>query len=50
MLNGATRSAAAIFGTAVFKMVVSSDSMKNATATNHGNSRLLRALGVMTPR
>jgi hypothetical protein len=22
-------------------MVVSSDSMKNATATNHGNSRLL---------
>jgi hypothetical protein len=29
-------------GTAVFRIVVSSDSMKNATATSHGNSRLLR--------
>ena len=27
-------------GTAVFRMVVSSDSMKNATATSHGSSRL----------
>lgn len=28
-------------GTAVFRIVVSSDSIKNATATNHGKSRLL---------
>ena len=41
MFNGATCSAAAMVGTAVFKMVVSSDSMKNATAINQGNSRLL---------
>src|SRR5271155_3439760 len=43
MLRGATWSAAAIVGTAVFKIVVSSDSMKNATATSHGSSRLLEA-------
>ena len=30
-------------GTAVFRIVVSSDSMKNATATSHGNNRLLDA-------
>ena len=41
MLSGATFSAAAMVGTAVFRIVVSSDSMKNATATSHGNSRLL---------
>jgi hypothetical protein len=41
MLSGATLSASAMAGTAVFKIVVSSDSMKNATATSHGNSRLL---------
>ena len=41
MLSGATFKAAAIVGTAVFKMVVSSDSMKNATATSHGSNRLL---------
>ena len=41
MLSGATLSAVAIAGTAVFKMVVSSDSMKNAIATSHGNNRLL---------
>ena len=28
-------------GTAVFRIVVSSDSIKNATATSHGKSRLL---------
>jgi hypothetical protein len=28
-------------GTAVFRIVVSSDSMKNATATSHGSNRLL---------
>jgi hypothetical protein len=32
-------------GTAVFRIVVSSDSIKNATATSHGKSRLLEADG-----
>ena len=32
-------------GTAVFRIVVSSDSMKNATATSQGSSRLLDAAG-----
>jgi hypothetical protein len=32
--------AAEIAGTAVLRIVVSSDSMKNATATSHGSSRL----------
>ena len=32
-------------GTAVFRIVVSSDSMKNATATSQGRSRLLAADG-----
>src|SRR5271154_1452713 len=41
MLSGATCSAAAIVGTPVFRIVVSSDSMKNATAISHGSSRLL---------
>jgi hypothetical protein len=41
MLSGVTLRAAEIVGTAVFRIVVSSDSMKNATATSHGNSRLL---------
>ena len=45
MLNGATLSAAAMVGTAVFRIVVSSASIKKATATSHGNSRLLAALG-----
>ena len=43
MLSGATWSAAAIVGTAVLRIVVSSDSMKNATAISHGSSRLLEA-------
>jgi hypothetical protein len=43
MLSGATWSAAAIVGTPVFKIVVSRDSMKNATAINQGNSRLLES-------
>ena len=30
-------------GTAVLRIVVSSDSIKNATATSHGRSRLLSA-------
>jgi hypothetical protein len=41
MLSGATWSAAAIVGTPVFRIVVSSDSMKNATAMSHGSNRLL---------
>ena len=40
MLSGATCRALAIVGTAVFRIVVSSDSMKNATATSHGTSHL----------
>src|SRR6185312_12565432 len=40
MLSGATFSAPAIAGTAVFRMVVSSDSMKNAMATSHGSNLL----------
>src|SRR5579863_6350040 len=39
MLSGATPSAWAMLGTAVFRIVVSSACMKNATATSHGNSR-----------
>jgi hypothetical protein len=45
MLSGATLSASEIAGTAVFKIVVSSDSIKNATATSHGKSRLPEADG-----
>src|SRR5580698_5628398 len=41
MLRGPTWRAAEIAGTAVFRMVVSKDSMKKATATSHGRSRLL---------
>ena len=40
MLSGATPRAAEMAGTAVLRIVVSSDSMKNATATSHGRSRL----------
>src|SRR5580704_6408004 len=43
MLSGASWSAAAIAGTAVFRIVVSSDSMKKATAISHGSSRLLES-------
>src|SRR5213592_1648879 len=49
MLSGATSSAFAMAGTAVFRIVVSSDSMKKATATSHGNncfSEPPRAAGV----
>src|ERR1700722_5114247 len=45
MLSGVTCSAAEMVGTAVFRMVVSSDSIKNATATSHGRRRLLEAAG-----
>ena len=46
MLRGATPSALAIVGTAVFRIVVSSDSMKKATATSHGNNRFKDSPGV----
>ena len=46
MLSGATRSASAMVGTAVFRIVVSSDSMKNATATSHGNSRFAETVTI----
>src|ERR1035438_6332438 len=45
MLSGATLSAAEMAGTAVFRIVVSSDSIKNATATSQGSRRLLDAEG-----
>ena len=35
----------AMAGTAVFRMVVSSDCMKNATATSQGSSRLILTSG-----
>jgi hypothetical protein len=37
MLRGATPRAEEMAGTAVLRIVVSSDSMKKATATSHGN-------------
>src|ERR1700692_4794076 len=45
MLSGGTLSASEMAGTAVFRIVVSSDSMKNATATSHGKRLLLEADG-----
>jgi hypothetical protein len=45
MLRDATPSASETTGTAVFRIVVSSDSIKKATATNHGNKCLLGADG-----
>jgi hypothetical protein len=40
MLRGATPSAEEMAGTAVLRIVVSRDSIKKATATSHGRSRL----------
>jgi hypothetical protein len=40
MLRGATPRAEEMAGTAVLRIVVSSDSIKKATATSHGRSRL----------
>jgi hypothetical protein len=48
MLSGATPRAAEIAGTAVFRMVVSKDSIKNATATSQGKRRLDDAEGFAT--
>jgi membrane associated rhomboid family serine protease len=41
MSSGVTCITCAIVGTAVFRMVVSSDCMKKATATSHGSRRLV---------
>src|ERR1700679_1805444 len=48
MLSGAMWSASAMVGTAVLRMVESSDSMKNATATSQGRIRLTAELCVST--
>src|SRR5882757_1416288 len=50
MLSGGTLSACAMAGTAVFRIVVSNDSMKKPTATSHGSSRLAVSLGVLVSR
>jgi hypothetical protein len=39
MLSGVMLRASEMAGTAVLRMVVSSDSMKKATATSHGSKR-----------
>ena len=46
MLNGAMASALAIAGTAVFRIVVSSACMKNATATSHGKMRFTASMEI----
>ena len=45
MLSGVTLSASEIAGTAVLRMVVSSDSMKKATATSQGSRPLAASEG-----
>ncbi len=50
MLSGGTLSACAMAGTAVFRMVVSNDSMKKPTATSHGSNRLAVSLRVLVSR
>ena len=46
MLKGATPRAEEMAGTAVLRIVVSSDSIKKATATSHGRSRLAASEGL----
>jgi hypothetical protein len=46
MARGATWRAAAMVGTPVFKIVVSSDSMKKATAMSQGRRRRLASATV----
>ena len=46
MLNGAMPSAFAMAGTAVFRIVVSSDCMKKATATSHGKKRFTASIEI----
>src|ERR1700719_2337034 len=50
MLSGVVPMAFATMGTAVFRIVVSSDSMKNATATSHGSTRRMAGDGVAVVR
>src|SRR5258708_36057603 len=50
MLSGGTLSACAMAGTAVFRIVVSNDSMKKPTATSHGRRRLAVWLKVTVSR
>src|ERR1700736_3514721 len=50
MLSGGTFSASATAGAAVLRIVVSNDSMKKPTATNHGSRRLAVALGAIGSR
>src|ERR1700726_4682169 len=50
MLRGGTLRACAMAGTAVFRIVVSSDSMKNPTATSQGRRRLAVAVSVSFSR
>ncbi len=45
MLSTLTPSASEMTGAAVFRMVVSSDSMKKATATSQGSMRLVASSG-----
>ncbi|HEY4051411.1 MAG TPA: hypothetical protein VGM27_31500, partial [Acidobacteriaceae bacterium] len=45
MASGVTLSASEMAGTAVLRIVVSKDSMKNATATSQGSRRLVEADG-----
>jgi hypothetical protein len=45
MLRGVTPSAEEMVGTAVLRIVVSSDSMKKATATSQGKRRLEASVG-----
>ena len=45
MLRGTTPSASAMVGTAVLRMVVSSDSIRNATATIQGSRRFTDGSG-----
>ena len=45
MLSGVTARACETTGTAVFKIVVSRDSIKKATATNQGSSRFAESGG-----
>src|ERR1700674_856318 len=50
MLSGGTLSECAMAGTAVFRIVVSNDSMKKPTATNHGSRRLAVSVRVLSSR
>jgi hypothetical protein len=45
MLSGGTFSACAMVGTAVLRIVVSSDSMNKPTATSQGSRRLAVSVG-----